>query len=80
MAIMIKIMYLLKFFVRTNSFADSFYKVRTTIESVISQDVSKSFLSQAQQEEKRKNINYDLISKLKAFTEKKMEHLINSSQ
>ena len=61
---------LLKFFVRTNSFADSFYKVRTTIESVISQDVSKSLsYRKAQQEGKtKKNIfvkfDYD---KLKAF-------------
>lgn len=36
--------YLLKFSVRTNSFADSFYKVRTSIESYVKDDFSKSIL------------------------------------
>jgi hypothetical protein len=36
--------YLFKFAVRTNSFADSFYKVRTSIESYVKDDFSKSIL------------------------------------
>ncbi len=43
--------YLVKFSVRTNSFADAFYKVRTSIDSSVSADFSKSILYQKSQEE-----------------------------
>lgn len=42
---------IIKFFVRTNSFADSFYRVRTTIESKVAEDFSKSFSYRKSQEE-----------------------------
>jgi hypothetical protein len=40
-----------KFSVRTNSFADAFYKVRTTIESTVKSDFSKSIVYRKSQEE-----------------------------
>ena len=40
-----------KFSVRTNSFADAFYKVRTTIESTVTSDFSKSIIYRKSQEE-----------------------------
>ncbi|MDA8823228.1 DUF3108 domain-containing protein [Opitutales bacterium] len=43
--------FLIKFSVRTNSFADSFYKVRTTIESYVTEDFSKSILYRKDQQE-----------------------------
>lgn len=42
---------LVKFSVRTNSFADAFYKVRTTIESTVTSDFSKSIVYRKSQEE-----------------------------
>jgi len=43
--------YLIKFSVRTNSFADAFYKVRTSIESYVTEDFSKSMLYRKNQQE-----------------------------
>ena len=43
--------YLIKFSVRTNSFADAFYKVRTSIESYVAEDFSKSMLYRKNQQE-----------------------------
>ena len=43
--------FLIKFSVRTNSFADTFYKVRTTIESYVTEDFSKSILYRKDQQE-----------------------------
>jgi hypothetical protein len=61
--------YLIKFSVRTNSFADKFYKVRTSIESSVAADFSKSVLYSKSQEEgstKRKVlVKYD-YNQLKA--------------
>ena len=53
--------YLVRFSVRTNSFADKFYKVRTTIESVVSSDFKRSITYKKSQEEGRtkKNISVD---------------------
>lgn len=62
--------YLIKFSVRTNSFADKFYKVRTSIESSVAADFSKSVLYSKSQEEgstKRKVlVRYD-YTQLKAI-------------
>ncbi|MDG0964191.1 MAG: DUF3108 domain-containing protein [Opitutales bacterium] len=62
--------YLVKFSVRTNSFADQFYKVRTTIESTVSSDFSRSINYQKSQQEgstKRKIVvRYD-YEQQKAF-------------
>ena len=43
--------FFIKFSVRTNSFADAFYKVRTTIESYVTEDFSKSILYRKDQQE-----------------------------
>ena len=43
--------YLVRFSVQTNSFADAFYKVRTSIESTIASDFSRSFVYRKSQEE-----------------------------
>ena len=53
--------YLVKFSVRTNSFADKFYKVRTTIESIVLSDFKKSIRYKKSQEEgkTKKNISVD---------------------
>ena len=53
--------YLVRFSVRTNSFADRFYKVRTTIESTVSSDFKKSIRYQKIQVEgkTRRNISVD---------------------
>lgn len=53
--------YLVRFSVRTNSFADRFYKVRTTIESAVSSDFRKSIRYRKIQVEgkTRRNISVD---------------------
>lgn len=55
--------YLARFSVQTNSFADAFYKVRTSIESTISSDFSRSFVYRKSQEEGKTRrkivVNYD---------------------
>jgi hypothetical protein len=43
--------FLIKFSVKTNSFADTFYKVRTSIESYVTEDFSKSILYRKNQQE-----------------------------
>jgi hypothetical protein len=61
--------YLVKFSVRTNSFADKFYKVRTSIESTVSSDFSRSFIYRKSQEEgstKRKILVHYDYDQLKA--------------
>jgi hypothetical protein len=59
--------YLVRFSVRTNSFADRFYKVRTTIESTVSSDFKKSIRYRKFQEEgktKRNiSVNFDYKEK-----------------
>jgi hypothetical protein len=59
--------YLVRFSVRTNSFADRFYKVRTTIESTVSSDFKKSIRYRKFQEEgktKRNiSVNFDYKDK-----------------
>ena len=59
--------YLVRFSVRTNSFADRFYKVRTTIESTVSSDFRKSIRYRKFQEEgkTKRNISVDFDYKEK---------------
>ena len=45
------------FSVKTNSFADNFYKVRTTIETFLSEDGTKSYRYKKRQEEGKTNRN-----------------------
>ena len=65
--------YLVKFSVRTNSFADRFYKVRTSIESTVSSDFSRSIIYRKSQEEgstKRKIVvRYDYGQKKAVYSE-----------
>ena len=47
----------IRFSVRTNDFADAFYKVRTEVESEVSEDFSKSYsYSKTQREGKTKGM------------------------